>query len=332
MTQFVVSLVVTFVAAPGVRWLMLHRGIIDVPNQRSSHLTPTPRGGGLACLTGMLVAATIAQIMDQPIPWVAIATVGALATVGLADDRFDLSPVVRLGAQLGTGFGLGAALGGYWFALLGVLAVPAIVNAVNFMDGINGITGLTMAAWSIAALWSGLSHGVPSLAAIGAITLGSAAGFLPWNIPIARLFLGDIGSYLFGALVASGVLIGASHGISPLLLLAPLTLYFADTGSTLVRRFIRHQSLLQPHRDHTYQRLTNGNGYSHTAVSGWVGFASLTVGAAWMTSPWWMALCATCLFVGAYLASPRLMPIRNSPTSVTYPHQTDRGSIETSDE
>ena len=98
---------------------------------------PTPRGGGLACLTGMLVAATSAQIMGLSIPWMTMtATAGALAAVGMADDRFDLSPVVRLGAQLGNPASLWErAVGGYWFALLGILAVPAIVNAVNFMDG-----------------------------------------------------------------------------------------------------------------------------------------------------------------------------------------------------
>jgi UDP-N-acetylmuramyl pentapeptide phosphotransferase/UDP-N-acetylglucosamine-1-phosphate transferase len=94
--------------------------------------------------------------------------------------------------------------------------------------------------------------------------LGLATGFLPWNFPTARVFLGDSGSYLLGALIALLVTFGLSRGGSPLVLLAPGVVYSIDTGTTVIRRLAQRKNIFQAHREHTYQRLTDVLG-SHVA-------------------------------------------------------------------
>jgi len=140
---------------------------------------------------------------------------------------------------------MGSALGGGWWFLAAVLVVPLSVNVVNFMDGINGITSLTIACWGVTALLVGNADRIPTLALIGAVTAGASLGFLPWNAPVARIFLGDVGSYLLGGLVASGTLIGIANGASSALLLAPMTLFAVDTGTVLARRVKKRQSAVR---------------------------------------------------------------------------------------
>ena len=266
MTPFLVSLVVTLLAAPAVRWLLLHRGVLDVPNHRSSHTAPTPRGGGLACMLGVVVALVSAQVLGRQVPWLTAAAAIALGVIGLVDDRLGLSPVVRLGGQVAAGLVMGLAAGSGWLMLAGALVAPVVVNVVNFMDGINGITGLSVGVWGATAWLVGLSVSAEPVWVLGAATAGAALGFLPWNAPTARLFLGDVGSYLFGGLIAAGIVVGIANEASPLLLGAPLALYLADTGTVLLRRALRGDKLMTAHREHVYQKLALGTG-THLPLS-----------------------------------------------------------------
>lgn len=308
MTQFVVSLVVTCIAAPGVRWLMLHRGIIDVPNHRSSHVRPTPRGGGLACLLGVLAALVLAYAAGRAVPWVAAGAAIALALVGFADDRFDLAPPLRLGAQVAAGALMGVAAGGGWLVAVGAVMTPVVVNVVNFMDGINGITSLSAGVWGATAWIVGMVAGVEAVWVIGAATAGAAIGFLPWNAPSARLFLGDVGSYLFGGLIAAGLVVGlATHASAVVVLGAPLALYLADTGTVLIRRARRGDPLMVAHREHAYQRLTRDLQLPHVVVSLLVaGLAGLAT-TAWALLPATVAGLITLLLCSAYLVSPSVL-------------------------
>lgn len=307
MTELLVSCAVTLVAAPVVRRLMLHRGVMDFPNHRSSHSMPTPRGGGLACLLGVLVGLAAAAVRAVEVPWVLVGGAVLLSAVGYADDQRDLSALSRLGGQLLTGAVMGLAVGGtWWAAALGAVFVPASVNVVNFMDGINGITALTMGLWGATALLLGRLQGIEPLWALGAVACGAALGFLPWNVPAARLFLGDAGSYLFGGLVAAGLLVGWAEGAPVPVLLAPLTIYLLDTGSTLLRRASRGERLMTAHREHIYQRLVRDGGLSHVAVAGGCAVLAALVTVAALASPVW-GLLGVAAVSALYLGATRLV-------------------------
>lgn len=301
------SFVITVSLAPLVRRALLRRGVLDVPNDRSSHDAPVPRGGGIACAAGIVGGLGLAEALHYDVPWLAVAGALLLAGVGYADDRRQLAPVLRLGAQIVGGGIVGLAVGGAGWVLLGAFVMPVLVNAVNFMDGINGITSLNMAAWGGVAMLVGSTQGSSLLVAIGAVSAGSALGFLPWNAPQARLFLGDVGSYLFGAMIAIGIVAGAHETSETIVLVAPLALYLADTGAALVKRAIRRESLMTAHREHVYQRLVHDVGLSHVAVAGSTVLLSLAITVAWVPGSISLGVVVTVVVVGAYLAAPALL-------------------------
>lgn len=298
-----------------MRWLLLHRGMLDVPNHRSSHVTPTPRGGGLACLLGVLIAFIAAHITGVQVPWLAAGAAMMLGLIGLADDLADLSPVVRLSGQVAAGLLMGLAAGGGWLTVAGAIIAPVVVNVVNFMDGINGITGLNVAVWGATAWVAGLAVGAEPLWVLGAAAAGAALGFLPWNAPTARLFLGDVGSYLFGGLIAAGIVVGLATGASPIVLAAPLALYFTDTGTVLARRAIRGEPLTQAHREHVYQVLATRTPLPHLLVSSVVAGLSTAVTLAWIVRPGPPALMVTITCCVCFLLSPLLFEGRETATS-----------------
>lgn len=230
--------------------------------------------------------------------------------VGFADDRGGLPPAFRLGTQVLVGLMAGAALGGLWVALVGAALVPAVVNAVNFMDGINGISSLTMAVWGATAVVLSVTEGIPSLGVLGALTAGAALGFLPFNLPHAQLFLGDVGSYLFGALAACGLLLAWVKGASVIVLAAPLAIYAADTATALARRAARGERLTEAHRSHTYQKLAETSG-SHTVVALAVAAASGLLAFAWGVLGAIAALAVTLGTLAIYLVGvPAAMAVR----------------------
>jgi UDP-N-acetylmuramyl pentapeptide phosphotransferase/UDP-N-acetylglucosamine-1-phosphate transferase len=118
------------------------------------------------------------------------------------------------------------------------------------------------------------------------------------------LFLGDVGSYLLGAMVGIGVMIGAHQTSSFVMLLAPLSIYLADTGAALVRRAIRGEHLTIAHRQHVYQRLVSEAGMSHSAVAAITVVLALLVTLAWVPGSPLVGVAATLVVLAAYLASP----------------------------
>ena len=307
MISAVVALLVTAGLAPLVRSLMLRKGIIDIPNHRSSHTVPTARGGGWACILGLSAATAVAVLRDGVVPWWVLAAALVLGLVGFLDDRRSLPAWVRLAAQASTGALVGASVAGTLGALVGAVLYPAAVNVVNFMDGINGITAMTIGVWGTTAFLVGRNSHLSELSLVGGVTAGVALGFLPWNAPVARLFLGDVGSYLLGALVAGGILLGW-HGEAPvLLLIAPLSVYLVDTATTLIARARRREALMQAHRSHIYQRLTSGpRALPHVAIAAYAAALAAAVTLAWAFLPAGAAAGVSVVVVGLYLASPWL--------------------------
>jgi len=304
MAELLVSFAVAMTAAPLVLRVMLQRGVLDVPNHRSSHVTPVPRGGGVACLAGVLAGLALASVRPQDVPWLAVSGAVCLAIVGFADDRSALAAAPRLGAQIAVGALVGVSVGGGWWILAGMICIPVAVNVVNFMDGINGITSLNMAAWGFVAMAVGYAQHESSLVVIGAVTAGSTIAFLPWNAPVARLFLGDVGSYLLGALVGIGIIIGAHQTSSVALLLAPLAIYLADTCTALLRRALRGEQLITAHREHVYQRLVSEVGMSHSTVAALTVVLALVITLAWVPGSPLVGVPVTLVILATYLASP----------------------------
>lgn len=310
--------VFTFVACWPVRRLLRMFNRMDVPNDRSSHTEPTARGGGLAILvaTPAAVVLTLGSLGTQSWSvevWAGLFGAAAFAGLGLVDDLTDLNPRVRLLAQVVVGAAVGAGLEGWTGALLGSVVITTGVNMVNFMDGINGLSAGHGAVWGVAALAGGSLSGSEVLAVLGAVSLGGSFGFLPFNAPKARLFLGDVGSYYLGGLAGVGVLVallgvldGDGGSLKVLALLcAPYHLFATDTATTLARRAARGENLLQAHRDHVYQHLVHDRGWPHWAVSLAVVVVSILVTGS-LALGWWLGAATALIASVLYLASPRL--------------------------
>lgn len=263
-----------------VRRYALRRGILDLPNARSSHSLPTPRGGGLAVVVVALTVATMAMIVSPSQGHLLLPVsvmLAAFALLGWLDDHYDLSVAGRLAVQL-----LLATLAVYWllagnghaltgrFILLSVAAVLWIVwmaNLFNFMDGIDGIAGVeTLVLGLVLSLWFA-SAGDTALAMFCLALAAAALGFLGWNWAPARIFMGDVGSVSLGACFALLALTGVIHYDLPFT--AFLVLYgvfIADASLTLLRRLWRREKWWQAHRSHYYQRAVQ-SGFSHAQVS-----------------------------------------------------------------
>ncbi|MGZ4673698.1 MAG: MraY family glycosyltransferase [Ilumatobacteraceae bacterium] len=271
--SLLVAAVVCAAIAPLVRSMLLRYAVLDLPNERSSHSNPTPRGGGIAVGIAAVVA-LIGTHFDSAMTAVTI-TACLLGIVGFADDRRSISAAARLAAQLLIPASMlplllrGMPVDGWWTWAFGVGVVlwcATFVNAFNFMDGINGmaVAQLVVAGAGLAVLGNRWSS--PTLAVLGAAVAGAAIGFAPFNVPIARLFLGDVGSYFVGAWLAATVVVALRIGVPPEIVIAPFMLFLLDTSLTLFRRWRRGEHLFLAHRDHAYQRLTQ-HGWSHAKVS-----------------------------------------------------------------
>ncbi|HNI81877.1 MAG TPA: glycosyltransferase family 4 protein [Rhodocyclaceae bacterium] len=251
---------------------LLH--FVDLPNERSLHVRPTPRTGGVGVMAGVLLGGGLALLAGHGSMGLVLALAGAvlLAVVGLADDRLDLSARVRLLVHLGVAAGfvvISDAGGGVeaWRVLPLVLGLVWMTNLYNFMDGSDGLAG-GMAVWGfVAYAVAAGGHGDGTLAAVCASIAAAAAGFLCFNFPPARIFMGDSGSvplgFLAGALGCVGVMGNRWPAWFPVLVFSP---FIVDASVTLARRALRGERVWQAHRTHYYQRLVQ-MGYGHRGVA-----------------------------------------------------------------
>jgi UDP-N-acetylmuramyl pentapeptide phosphotransferase/UDP-N-acetylglucosamine-1-phosphate transferase len=252
------------------------------PNARSSHREPTPQGGGIAVIVATLAPAWLGALLagaaDAAAPGEFLAltiAVLALATTGAVDDMRPLPVGLRLVLQCAA-VGLllafipaeariipelpwwieraGLLIGGVWF-----------VNVTNFMDGIDWMTVAETVPIVGAIILLGVLGVVPALPLAVAVALfGAIIGFAPFNKPVARLFLGDVGSLPIGLLLAWLLFHVAASGHLAAAILLPLY-YLADTALTLLRRARAREPIWQAHRSHFYQRATDG-GFSVNAI------------------------------------------------------------------
>jgi UDP-N-acetylmuramyl pentapeptide phosphotransferase/UDP-N-acetylglucosamine-1-phosphate transferase len=263
--------------------LLRRRALFDVPNERSSHTVPTPRGGGIAVIGAVLLAWSGLAIAGRAPPRIGAVVLGAavLAAVSWLDDLRGVSPALRLVAQaaavaigflaLPAGSGLMGAWASAWLGLAPVLAALGLawlwfVNLFNFMDGIDGLAGSeAVAIGGGLALCAGIGGGGdPQRAALAAAVAGAAAGFLVWNWSPAHIFLGDVGSAPLGYLLGFLLLDFAVHGRWQTALILPLY-FLADATITLARRGLRGERIWLAHRQHFYQCAVR-HGCTHAAV------------------------------------------------------------------
>ena len=275
-TDFALVFLVAAATSVGLILLLrpaLARYALARPNARSSHKIPTPQGGGIAVVAatfaGVLAGAALASIAPDMLRalWPLAAAVVLLAAVGAGDDIFHIPVGPRLILQF---VAVGLVVAGlpddarvihrlpWWFERAALLIGGVyVVNLVNFMDGIDWMTVaevVPVTAGLCALFWFGA---LPLRdAIIAAALLGAAAGFAPFNRPVAKLFLGDVGSLPIGLLMFWLLLQLATRGHVAAALLLPLY-YLADATVTLGRRLAKGENVLQAHRSHFYQRATD---------------------------------------------------------------------------
>lgn len=266
---FIASLLITL----WVRKVALKKSVLDIPNDRSSHSIPTPRGGGLAVAITWFLAITLYWALFSEMQsnlFFALLCGLPVAVFGLIDDIVNLSPKVRLLIQTASAAGALFFLRGFqqadfglfvieWpvlLSLVGVVATVWFINLFNFLDGIDGYIGaetifIAIALYAFTGNWVLL------------ILAAAVAGFLVWNWQPAKIFMGDVGSTLLGFNVAVfSIYFQNSNQLSILSLLMLSSLFWFDATLTLFRRFLNKEDLAKAHRNHAYQRIVQF-GFSH---------------------------------------------------------------------
>lgn len=329
-------LAVLFIVAGLTSWcatavsikLLRKSGTIDVPNERSSHTQPTPRGGGIGIIAGIIAALIVglpilssSQGTPNPLGNTITPVLAAIliVTVSLADDFRSLKPSLRFGAQiLAVSLGLSAFASDVYF-FQGFLPQPLdwflagflwlwFVNLFNFMDGIDGIAaseaGFITAALLLIAFALGFADAPfsnPAFIALCTVLFGACVGFLFWNWPRATIFMGDVGSVSLGWLLGFVLLLCAAEGFWALSLILP-AIFWGDATLTLLKRIKRREKVWQPHRSHFYQHAALAKGHAATVISLLVANFGLLVAA-------WVSLKApiAALIVAVFIASITLL-------------------------
>ena len=257
--------------------IMIGVRVMDRPDRRKSHSIPTPKSGGVgivaAFLAGMYVLyryAEFSRLADPYFRGVILASV-AIAVVAFLDDLRDWPFTVKLAAQIGAALTAVASglyvtdyhipyIGPWQLGSLGIAATVVWIlfatNAMNFIDGLNGLAAGTalVAAVFLAAIAEGQGGWFVYFAAL--LLAAGLAGFLPYNFPRARIFMGDVGSQFCGFVLAVlGVAAARFGAIEMSFLLVPMLLsgVLLDVAFTLVRRAVAGQRLTEAHRGHVYQ-------------------------------------------------------------------------------
>lgn len=293
---FLLAAAAGLLIAGGVRRYALARALIDPVEGRRLHRIPTPRGGGLAMVLPLAVALLgLALAAGRPGDYAPLAALALVALVGWLDDHRGLPVLPRLAAHGLAGALLAAWIGqllpastvGTLLLLIAFGLTVSAINLTNFIDGANGMVGLPAIAVGGVALWGAgqlpavLGAEAAMLSVTGAVLAGSALGFLPWNWPRARLFMGDVGSgplgLVYALLLLQAVVVAPWLALALVLIVAPHGL---DATLTLAARAWRREPVWIAHRQHLYQWWVRC-GASHAAVS-LTYLAVGLVGAAWI--------------------------------------------------
>jgi UDP-N-acetylmuramyl pentapeptide phosphotransferase/UDP-N-acetylglucosamine-1-phosphate transferase len=227
---------------------------IDRPNERSLHKVPTPRTGGIGILVGTTAGAWLGWSQDVAVIWGLALTLGSVSFI---DDRWGLPIAVRFATQLFTAavaVWLAVRIENTLWFVISALAIAWMTNLYNFMDGSDGLAG-GMGGFGFAAY------------AVAALSVGGCIAFLRYNLPPAKIFMGDVGSTVLGFSASTLGLYGFTHELWPLWFPALSFLPFiADASVTIARRALRREKIWEAHRTHYYQRLVL-SGWSHQRLA-----------------------------------------------------------------
>ena len=291
--MMMLALILSAVATGAVRRAALSYGVLDVPNERSSHTSATPRGGGASIVLVVNLGLVTLMILGRVhITLAAALIVGGLAVAGIGfiDDKWSVPAGLRLAVHVGAALWATECLGGLpslwisdhliqlgWFGrVLAVLGIVWALNLFNFMDGIDGIAGSEAVFVLASAGFGGMVAGGGSeISAVALLMAAASLGFLLWNWPPAKIFMGDVGSGYCGYVI--GVLVLAAGHQDPAKVWVWLILggvFFVDATVTLIRRAARGERVLDAHRSHTYQWLAR-RWASHRRVT--LGVAALNL-------------------------------------------------------
>ncbi len=256
-----------------VRQVAARAKLIDVPNERSSHTRITPRGGGIAVLFTIALGIFVLAVFfgSEVQGWQHyLVSAFLLGLVGFLDDRGHVNAAVRLAMHFlaaavvvaGVGINMPPVIAGFavedgwWFDLFAVLTIVWLINLTNFMDGIDALTAGQVASFTLCMALILIARGGsnPELVELNFVIMGAVCGFLVWNLPPAKIFLGDSGSGFLGLTI--GYVILSSTDLASEYLWGGLILYgvfIVDSTVTLLRRIGQGKSVTEAHRTHAYQ-------------------------------------------------------------------------------
>ena len=263
-----------WLSRPGNKW-----AAVDKPNSRSMHSVPTPRGGGVAVLAPLLLMYVISLggFMDGNI------VIGLLlvAAVSYIDDLRSLSSRLRLVIHVTAACVLVLPQGHPFYLGIGLCMLTVwCINLYNFMDGIDGLAASMGAIGFLAMYFVNVHHGQTQLAPLNSILGFSCLGFLVFNFPPAKIFMGDVGSASLGYLMAVAIVLTPAGDLSqswpPLLIFAPFLL---DATFTIARRALAGEKFWTAHRSHLYQRLALRVGAQRALLA----FAAIMILCSWLT-------------------------------------------------
>jgi Fuc2NAc and GlcNAc transferase len=281
-------LILTFLISLLLTWLTrryaIRKNILDIPNQRSNHQVPTPRGGGIAIVISFLTVVSVMALtglMGHSLSYALLGGGIAIAAVGYADDVYRVSTRVRFAIHLLVALWAVYCLHGFpivdlgtwkftlnlWGDLLAVIGVIWVINLYNFMDGIDGLAGsegLFIALGGSLAL--SLVNG-PNCALLLLFFASSLAGFTFFNWPPAKIFMGDVGSGFIGYVFAVIAIHTANlHAVTIVFWLMMMAVFVCDATFTVIYRMLKGERWYAAHRDHAYQNLI-AYGASHQRVT-----------------------------------------------------------------
>lgn len=267
-----------------VRKHALNKGIIDIPNERSSHKLPTPRGGGVGFVITFLASIiflAFLNIISISIAFVLVVGGILVASMGWMDDKNGLNVQIRAVIQFEAAGWAVYCLGGFssisiglielqlgWIgSVIAVVGTVWMINLYNFMDGLDGLAGTE--AVSVAFICGAilLWQGYTDLSIVCFCLVASILGFLYWNWPPAKIFMGDIGSGFLGFIFAVLAMWSENSGAIPIIIwIMLLGVFVIDATVTLIKRIYRRERLSEAHRSHVYQLAVQA-GYSHKQIT-----------------------------------------------------------------
>ncbi|MEY3218960.1 MAG: hypothetical protein RIT27_317 [Pseudomonadota bacterium] len=240
---------------------------LAMPNERSLHFRATPQTGGLAILIALVITNWLMIILYGTVQgWVWIASGSALiAGIAFLDDAFEISPIWRLIVQFLAAFfvvSIGNIQIDFIPIIIQIFFVVWTVNLYNFMDGMDGFAS-GMAVWGFGTL-AILGMDQPLFMGLNVLIAASNLGFLVFNFPPAKIFMGDTGATVLGFFAATLILLGGKLQLFPFWLgLLAFSPFIVDSTVVLFKRLIKKEKIWKPHRSHYYQRLTQLKGWGH---------------------------------------------------------------------